>query len=94
MNIWDIQDKIKRGLISYNIGDEVICFVRKNNGHPRAVKENVTYTITNIDMDGHLHLAEDTSVVNFFNTIRVHKIYMIKQSDLRDIKLNKLFETK
>ena len=93
MNIWDIQDKIKRGLISYNIGDEVICFVRKNNGHPRSVKENVTYTIVNIDLDGHLHLVEDP-YSNFFDAIRVHKIYMIKLSDLREIKLNKLFETK
>jgi hypothetical protein len=93
MNIWEIQDKIKRGFISYKLGDEVICFVRKNNGHPKAIKDDVVYLIKHIDLDGHLMVAQRSSNgIGFLQPVRVHKIYMIKKSDLREIKLNKLFE--
>ncbi len=93
MNIWEIQDKIKRGLVSYELGDEVICFVRKNNGHPKAIKDGVVYVIKHIDLDGHLMVAQlSSNGIGFLQPVRVHKIYMIKKSDLREIKLNKLFE--
>lgn len=106
MNYWILKDKIKRGLISYNIGDEVVCFRRKSNGHPRGVKDNVIYTIKNIDDDGHLYIAtlsSDTDSINsssftpnrsvrFMQPIRVHKTYMINKSELRNIKLNYLFD--
>ena len=35
----NIKDQIKSGKISFNVGDEVICFRRKPNGHPRGIKE-------------------------------------------------------
>ncbi len=93
MNIWEIQDKIKRGLVSYELGDEVICFVRKNNGHPKAIKDGVVYLIKHIDLDGHLMVAQRSSNgIGFLQPVRVHKIYMIKNSDLRDIKLNKILK--
>ena len=93
MNIWEIQDKIKRGLVSYELGDEVICFVRKNNGHPKAIKDGVVYLIKHIDLDGHIMVAERSSNgIGFLQPVRVHNIYMIKNSDLRDIKLNKILK--
>lgn len=93
MNNWIIKDKIKRGLITYDIGDEVICFVRKPNGYPRGIKENITYTIKSIDLDGHLQVAKrSTDGVGWMQPIRVHKIYMIKVSELRNIKLNSLLD--
>jgi hypothetical protein len=93
MNYWILKDKIKRGLISYNIGDEVVCFHRKTNGYPRGIKDNSIYTIKNIDSDGHLHVAMRASDgVGFMRPIRVHKTYMINKSELRNIKLNYLFD--
>jgi hypothetical protein len=89
-----IRDKIRRGEISFQIGDEVVVFHRKSNGHPRALKDGVSYIIKNIDMDGHITVAEHSSDgIGFLQSTRVHKMYMIKKSDLREFKLNKLFET-
>ena len=53
----NIKDQIKSGKISFNVGDEVICFRRKPNGHPRGIKDNVVYTIKEVNDDGHLHVA-------------------------------------
>lgn len=91
MNKLVIQDKIKRGFISYNVGDEVICFIRKSNGHPRALKDGVSYIIRSIDLDGHITVSEHSSDgIGFLQSTRVHKMYMIKLSDLREIKLNQI----
>lgn len=93
MNNWIIKDKIKRGLISYNIGDEVVCFRRKPNGHPRGIENNTIYTIKGIDLDDHLHVAKRSKDgYGFMQPIRVHKTYMINKSELRNIKLNSLFD--
>jgi hypothetical protein len=91
MNTWLIQDKIRRGLIDFVVGDEVICFTRKNNGYPRAIKDGFVYVIKHIDIDGHLMVTQRASNgVGFSQPIRVHKIYMIKKSDLRELKINEL----
>jgi hypothetical protein len=87
---WVLKDKIKRGIIEFQKGDEVICFHRKSNGHPKSIKDGVIYVIKHIDLDGHLMVAQRSSNVGFLQPIRVHKIYMIKKSDLRDIKLNEI----
>lgn len=93
MNNWLVKDKIKRGFINFNIGDEVICFNRKQNGHPRGIKDNIIYTIKNMDPDGHLHVAmRSNDGIGWMQTIRVHKTYMINKSELRNIKLNYLFD--
>jgi len=96
MNTWILIDKIKRGLIEFKEGDEVICFHRKGNGHPRAIKESITYIVKSIDSDGHMMVAQHSSDdVGFLQTIRVHKMYMIQKNVLRDIKLNSILnETK
>lgn len=91
MNIWIIKDKIKRGLIRIEIGDDVVCFDRKSNGHPRAMKENLIYTVKNKDFDGHIYVsqrAEDG--IGWMKQIRVYKTFIIPQYILRDIKLNNL----
>lgn len=96
MNIQIIKDKIKSGSVEYKVGDEVICFHRKSNGHPRSIKDGVTYIIRNIDPDGHITVAQhSTDGIGFLQSIRVHKMYLISKPILRDIKLNSLFsETK
>ncbi len=93
MNTWILTDKIKRGIIGFQIGDEVICFHRKGNGHPRAIKDSTTYIVKNIDLDGHITVAEHSSDgVGFLQPIRVHKTYMIQKNILRDIKLNEILK--
>ena len=96
MNSWILKDRIKRGFISFEEGDEVVCFNRKVNGHPRSIKDGVTYIIKSVDGDGHLTVAEHSlDGVGFLQPFRVHKIYMIPKSTLRDIKLNSILnETK
>jgi hypothetical protein len=96
MNSWILKDRIKRGFISFEEGDEVVCFNRKVNGHPRSIKDGVTYIIKSVDGDGHLTVAEHSlDRVGFLQPFRVHKIYMIPKSTLRDIKLNSILnETK
>ena len=81
----NIKDQIKSGKISFNVGDEVICFRRKPNGHPRGIKDNVVYTIKEVNDDGHLHVG-----IGWMQTIRVHKYYMIRRDLLRDIKLDSI----
>jgi hypothetical protein len=91
LNNWIIKDKIKRGIISYNVDDEVICFCRKSNGHPRSIKDGIIYTVKNLDSDGHIYVAENSSdEFGWLQQIRVHKTYMIPQYVLRDIKLNSI----
>lgn len=96
MNEWIITDLIKRGKINYETGDEVVVYKRKQNGHPRAIKDGVIYIVKGVDSDGHLLVAQhSTDGVGFLQSIRVHKMYLINKSILRDIKLNNLLnETK
>ena len=49
MNLWVMQDKIKRGLITYEVGDEVVCFHRKSNRHPRPIKDNIVCGINTMN---------------------------------------------
>ena len=96
MNEWVLKDMIKRGTIPYNVGDEVTILRRKKNGHPRSIKDGVTYIVKSIDMDGHITVAQHSSDgVGFLQPIRVHKMYLMNKSLLREIKLNSILsETK
>jgi hypothetical protein len=93
MNLWVMQDKIKRGLITYEVGDEVVCFHRKSNRHPRPIKDNIVYTIKSIDLDGHINVSNKSlDGIGWDQPIRVHKIYMIHKNVLRDIKLSSILD--
>jgi hypothetical protein len=93
MNTWILKDKIKRGYITFDIGDEVICFHRKSNGYPKAIEDDITYIVKNIDSDGHIYVSKHSSDgIGWLQPIRVHKIYMIPKYVLRDIKLNSLLD--
>lgn len=89
MNTWVLKDKIKRGIIYFGVSDEVICFCRKNNGHPKSIKDSIVYTVRRIDTDGHIYVAEN-STDGWLQEIRVHKTYMIPLYIIRDIKLNSI----
>jgi hypothetical protein len=91
MNIWILKDKIKRGIIYFGIGDEIICFHRKQNGHPRSIKDDVIYTVKSVDSDGHIYVSNRSSDgLGWVQPIRVHKTYMIPKYILRDIKLSEI----
>jgi hypothetical protein len=96
MNEWVLNDMIKKGVVSYQVGDEVVVLKRKSNGHPRSIKDGVVYVVRNVDLDGHITVAQHSlDGVGFLQPIRVHKTYMIVKSILRDIKLNSILnETK
>jgi hypothetical protein len=96
MNEWVLKDMIKKGTVPYNVGDEVVILKRKSSGHPRSIKDGVTYIVRGIDSDGHLIVAQhSTDGIGYLQSIRVHKTYMIGKSILRDIKLNTILnETK
>jgi hypothetical protein len=88
LNSLNIKDLIKRGFLSYNLGDDVILFRRKNNGYPNKIKDDITYTIEEINHDGHVFIREKNS--DLFARIKVHKSYLINKSILREIKLNSI----
>jgi hypothetical protein len=87
MNI-QIKDLIKRGFLTYNLGDDVILFRRKNNGYPNKIKDEIIYTIEEINHDGHVFIREKDSEPSV--RIKVHKSYLINKSILREIKLNSI----
>jgi hypothetical protein len=91
MNNIIIKNKISNGEITYNVGDEVVVFRRKPNGHPRALKDGIPYVIKKIDLDGHLMVSQRSSDgIGFLQQVRVHKMYMMSISVLREIKLNSI----
>ncbi len=90
---WVLKDQIKRGLFTYNKGDEVSILRRKKNGYPVAIKDGVTYIVKDVHSDGHLIVAQHSlDGIGFLQSIRVHKMYMMNKSLLREIKLNSLLD--
>lgn len=90
---WVIKDKIKKGLIHYNVGDEVVIYKRKSSGYPKSIKDGITYVIRHIDSDGHMIVSQHSSDgIGFLQSIRVHKMYMMNKSVLRDMKINSILE--
>jgi hypothetical protein len=84
-----IDDLIRSGSVSYNIGDEVIVYRRKANGYPKFLKDDVVYNIVDILTDGHVYLKESGKN----SSLKVHKKYVINKSVLRDIKINQILNT-
>ncbi len=98
MDTWTIKNNIKEGKVKFKVGDKVICFRRKTNGHPRKIKDDIEYTIKSIVNDDLFvtHSLEIQTVQigwihNIDQTIKVHKTYMISKADLREIKINEIF---
>jgi hypothetical protein len=83
---WKIYDMVKRGILTYSIGDEVVVFRRNKDGHPKSLDDNKIYTIHNINIDGHLILRYKIGK-GWSKTIKVHRKYMINKSKFRDLKI-------
>jgi hypothetical protein len=91
INNWIIKDRIKSGIISFEVGDEIVIFWRKGNGYPRTIIDNKIYVISRIESDN-LFLNEKNIINSKHFPLRVHKTYMIPLYVLREIKLNSLFD--
>ena len=92
MNTWILKDKIKRGYITFDIGDEVICFHRKSNGYPKGIKDDIEYTIRGIYGEGIEVALNSSNGIGWLQSIKVHRSYMIPKYALRDINLNRLLD--
>jgi hypothetical protein len=90
MDSWTIKSNIKDGKVKFRVGDKVICFRRKANGHPRGIKDGVEYTIKSIVNDDLLVTTHSLDGIGWNQTIKVHKTYMISKEDLREIKINEI----
>ena len=92
MSNWLIKDQIKKGLMSYNIGDEVTIYRRKSNGYPASIKDGVVYTIKRVENDAIYVAIHSSDGVGWLQPIKVHKTYMINKMALRNIKLNSILD--
>jgi hypothetical protein len=87
---WKIKDMIKNGIITYDIGDEVVLLKRKKSGYPKSIKDDEVYIITNIENDNISIAQHSSDGVGWINHAKVNKIYLINKSKLRDIKINSI----
>jgi hypothetical protein len=90
MDSWTIVNQIKDGRITYKVGDKVICFRRKTNGHPRRIKDDVEYTIKEINQDDLIVTNHSLDGIGWNVGIKVHKTFMISRKELREIKINEI----
>ena len=67
--------------VKFNIGDKVVVFRRKDNGHPKKLKDCNVYTIVDINGDDlWIDLAHENIILRY----KVHKSYMITIEFIRD----------
>jgi len=92
MNKVYINDKIRRGDITYKEGDEVIVIRRKKNGYPHQLEDGVSYFIRDIE-GGKIIVARRTlDGLGFLQPIKVHSSYICSKHLLRDIKINDILK--
>lgn len=85
-----ITDRIKRGIITYQVGDEVVVVRRKKNGYPRGLKDDVIYIIKDIEGDN-LIVSEPIND-RWHQPVKVHRSYVGNKSALRDIKIDEILK--
>lgn len=92
MNTWILKDKIKGGVITFEEGDNVVCFRRKVSGYPGSIKDGEIYIVEKVEGE-HLYIQQHSSNgIGWLQPIRIHKTYMMPVQVLREIKLNSLFD--
>ena len=87
---WKVLDMVKRGVITYVIGDKVVVYRRKSNGYPKAIKDGIEYTIRSITGESLQVAINSSDGIGWLQPISVNKNYMIPKYVLRDINLKKL----
>jgi hypothetical protein len=76
--------------VKISVGDRVVVFRRKTNGHPKSLKDGKVYKVLNI-------IGEDIEVEGdglFKSTrrVKVHKSYLITIDYIRDELINEILE--
>ena len=92
MDTWTIKNNIRDAKVKFKVGDKVICFRRKTNGHPKSIKDDVEYTIKSIVNDDLFIATHSLDGIGWNQVIKVHKSYMISKTDLREIKINEILK--
>lgn len=92
MDKWKINDMIKRGMITYHKGDDVVILRRKLSGYPRGIKDGETYIIRQVINDDIVVAQHSLDGIGWLQSIKVHKTYMITKRILRNIKLNSILD--
>ena len=87
---WKISDMIKKGMIAYQVNDEVVLFRRKSNGYPAGIKENIEYTIKKVEGEAIYVALHSSDGVGWLQPIKVNRTYMIPKYALREANLNRL----
>jgi len=90
---WKISDMIKKGMITYHVNDEVVLFRRKSNGYPSSIKDDVEYTIKQVEGDAIYVALHSSDGVGWLQPIKIHKTYMIPKYALREVNLKKLLNS-
>lgn len=81
---------IKKGMITYQVNDEVVLFRKKSNGYPVDIKEDVEYTIKRVEGETIYVAIHSSDGVDWLQPIKIHKTYMIPKYALREVNLKKL----
>lgn len=91
MDIWTIKDKIKNGTIDFVVGDEIVVFRRKKNGHPRSIKDGERFFVKTVERE-FLIVAKRGPDNGWTQQVKVHKYYVMPRSVWREIRLNSLLD--
>ena len=94
MNDWVVKNMIKSGVITYEVGNEVVLLKRKQNGYPKYLKDDEVYIIRGIVNDDILVAQHSFDGLGWNQSRKVHKTYLINKSDLRDIKIDSILNNK
>ena len=87
---WLVKDMIRRGVINFRVGDEVILLKRKGNGYPKSIKDGEVYIIIHIENDQIIVAQHSLDGIGWMPSMKVHKTYLISKLFLRDIKINSI----
>ncbi len=90
MDNWKLIDMIKRGIITYHKGDDVVILRRKLSGYPRGIKDGEVYNIREVINDDIVVSQKSSDGTGWLQSIKVHKTYMISKRILRNIKLEEI----
>lgn len=92
MNTWKLVDKIKNGVVNYNIGDQLVLIRRKGNGYPNSIKDGEEWFLKNIDRDFLIIRKHSTDGIGLQEK-RIHKTYFLPKHYLRNIKLEEILSS-
>ena|ERR1035437_689993 len=90
---WKLKQDIKSGVYSYNNGEIVTVSHRKSTGYPRRLMDEALYVIDSIEGEFiRVHPQGEEKARSSWNTIKVHKYYIIPKALMRDRKIEAILK--